>query len=451
MRYRYWYLLGLLFLLGSCAENKEYNLGQNFVQSSTVITFTDTVTVNVSTVLLDSVPTSGQSIILVGKYKDGALGYVKASSYFEIGLPTINSVSTPQNYYYDSVALILYYTSYNYGDTNKSQTLSVYQLADNIVANPNGNLYNTSYVPSDATPLGMLPFKPHPIAKKKLSIRLSDALGREFLTNMVNQTNDVSSLTNFLAYFKGIFLSTSNTDNSSIIGYYVNDTTPSIRLYYHYNSYIELPELMNFSLTATNLQFNAISSDRTGTTLAPLNKKQQQISSRLTNDISYVQAGTGLVTRLDFPNIKNLLASSSIGSLSSSIGSLVNAKLVLQPISNTYQQITLPPVLYLCQTDFNNDIGPTILFPSQNNPQTGGLVTDNIYFTNTYYTYDITRFLVNAITAQNDLPVSLLLLPPSPTISNSLERLIMGDNVFNPNNNGNSNQLKLNIYFMKYE
>ena len=211
-------------------------------------------------------------------------------------------------------------------------------------------------------------------------------------------------------------------------------------VYYHYVSDVRYNAHTDFPAINPTLQFNAISSDRTGTTLSALNIKHAEISSNLTNNVSFIQAGLGIVTKIDFPGIKNLLQTTTIGSV-------VNAQLVLQPVAETYNYPTpLPPKLNLYQTDYNDDLGPVITVPGLGSTaQTGNLFIDNVFNIDTRYTYDVTRYLINMMISSNNQPASLLLIPSTPQYNTTVERVILG------NNNFLQNQLKLNIYFLQYE
>jgi len=63
----------------------------------------------------------------------------------------------------------------------------------------------------------------------------------------------------------------------------------------------------DFNVYSSLYQFNNIKYDRSGTALQSL-QPYKAISSVLTNDVTYLQAGTGLVTRLDFPSVKTFFA-----------------------------------------------------------------------------------------------------------------------------------------------
>ena len=117
--------------------------------------YTDTLTVDASIVLLDSIVTSNTDNILVGRYTDPTLGLVEASSYFQISnKDTIRTelfesdkvtkldITTKKDFKWiknptkiDSIRFIMPYTSYQ-GDTLQRQTFTLTQLSDNASLEP---------------------------------------------------------------------------------------------------------------------------------------------------------------------------------------------------------------------------------------------------------------------------------------------------------------------------
>src|SRR5688572_14999594 len=93
--------IGWLF---SCKES-ESTIGFPELDNKIQTVMIDTFTVRTSTVLLDSITTSGTNRILVGSYQDPVLGFISAASYFQIApkLP----LSIEINAVYDSAALLL--------------------------------------------------------------------------------------------------------------------------------------------------------------------------------------------------------------------------------------------------------------------------------------------------------------------------------------------------------
>ncbi|MEZ4852088.1 MAG: hypothetical protein R3B93_26480 [Bacteroidia bacterium] len=79
--------MSLLYLtiafVGCENSNDLYPIGQGFVNTDTRIIFIDTLELETSLVILDSVPTSGMGHMLVGQVSDPDLGEIYTSSFFQ--------------------------------------------------------------------------------------------------------------------------------------------------------------------------------------------------------------------------------------------------------------------------------------------------------------------------------------------------------------------------------
>ena len=114
------------FFLNTCKENPgEFTLGEEFIESQTYITLIDTFSANLSTVILDTVITSGTESMLIGNYRDNVFGKITSHSYFQIGIPDSLELYDVQNDdIYDSLNLIIRYNNYFFGDTTRLQRIS---------------------------------------------------------------------------------------------------------------------------------------------------------------------------------------------------------------------------------------------------------------------------------------------------------------------------------------
>ena len=79
----------------------------NFVKSQTRFALLDTFSVELESIQIDSVETSGSGNLLVGKYEDPDLGIINASAYFDLTLPSDLDIDDKEEY--DSLILVLPY------------------------------------------------------------------------------------------------------------------------------------------------------------------------------------------------------------------------------------------------------------------------------------------------------------------------------------------------------
>jgi hypothetical protein len=89
---------------------------------------------------------------------------------------------------FDSLRLVLNYSTYYAGDTTVTQTLSVYQLQEQMELR-DSYLYTTSNFKCDPTPLGSVSLKPQPNSHQEVSIKLPNKLGYR-LAQMIKSKNE---------------------------------------------------------------------------------------------------------------------------------------------------------------------------------------------------------------------------------------------------------------------
>jgi hypothetical protein len=155
-----------------------------------------------------------------------------------------------------------------------------------------------------------------------------------------------------------------------------NDTTK-----YELNYYFSLSSAM---MTEVHARFNQFKINRSGV-LANLTKSGQSVPAALTNQITYVQSGSGLVTKLDFPTLMKLKGDRNIA--------INKAELVLEAQDGLDFNQSLGQ-LTLLQVDANNR-------PIRNSYGLGyvlseggsGIQTGNYNATLNSYTFNITTEL----------------------------------------------------------
>ena len=147
----------LISLLASCRDELS-TAGGKWVESSLRTIQTDTCTVRLSTILSDSLATSGDTVCQIGTIDDPVWGKIKAAFYAEYDVPTV-SFSENADYRFDSIT-IRFYSSGNYlGDTLSPQRISLHSLSENLSLDE-GYLYTTSKVSYHSTPLASFTFTP---------------------------------------------------------------------------------------------------------------------------------------------------------------------------------------------------------------------------------------------------------------------------------------------------
>jgi hypothetical protein len=430
-----------LFSCGTDTDAGEFVVGSDYLALNNKVVLVDTVTVDMSTINFDSLVTSSQSRILVGSYDDPIFGKVKSNSYFQLqpNTYTLNTTSGSDtetvNYVFDSIVMTLKYDNYYYGDTTKVQTFDIHRLAQKVKPNVDDkSFYNNSTLSYSDESIGSISYKPRPIEKDSITIKMDDAFGSALFQKM--KKREVTDFDSFIEYFNGLVIVPSTSNSSSVIGF--NASTSMVRMYYSKSpkDIDEEPYVVEFKITDLTKQFNSISLDKTGTLIQNLPVSNSKLSSSLTNRQGFIQSGTGVACRIDFPNIKQL-------KYISEKGAIVDAQLILKPVNNSYsEQYPLADSLRIYVADNLNRMNGYLL-NSAGSTVYGVLNKKTDEFNeNVGYTIPIGNFLQTEMWKQSDSRSSLILTLPS--ISKTVNRIVLGDQK-HPNN-----KIQLKIYYISY-
>jgi hypothetical protein len=393
----------------------------------------DTFTASLSTVYVDSFITSGSGTTLVGGYTDPDFGKITTQSYCEVTPPPYTD--TYKNTSFDSIILILKLDRSYYGDTTSKVHIEISRLAESIATTDNNYaFYNTShFATSDILGTKDVLVSPHQI--DTISIKLSNALGSEFMQKLQNPSNtEMQNTAAFLQYFKGLRIST-NTSAPLVFG--CKDSV-IVRLQYKQAGLFLESKYVDFTLNNSSHHFNNIKTDRSATlfpTIGPLNNV---IPSSKTANKSFSQYLSGVMTKIQFPTIRQILQVKNYIKV-------LTAQLIIPPVKGTYTNYALPPYLTLATTTVLNQIGAPLVTVTSNGTaviQSGNLFIDYVYGENTNYSYDVTSYikvLVNDGTINQN---GLLLVPPSGPLTTNFNRVIVGDK-FNPNE-----KIQLQVYYV---
>lgn len=118
--------------------------------------------VTLSTLLADSLATSGDTICQIGRFKDDLYGEIKTSFYAEYQVPS-HSLNETTDYQFDSITF-KWYTSGDYlGDTLVYHRIDLYSLSQGLSLEDNGYLFNKTNVSyNQNNHLGSVSIRPTP-------------------------------------------------------------------------------------------------------------------------------------------------------------------------------------------------------------------------------------------------------------------------------------------------
>jgi hypothetical protein len=418
-------ILLLALAIGSCQNNPESSsLGKQFVDSQTRVSLIDTFSVRLSTVILDTLVTSGTENILVGNYRDEAFGGVSSESYVQIGVP--ESFDVQSDDLYDSLRLILTYNQYSFGDTTRIQTMFVHQLTEGIEYEYGTAITSNKSFDYSSGPIGSIVYLPTPnVSGATLSIPIDDNLGRRLFEQLTEASESVMDNDVFCEYFPGLVLRPDPGSTGSIVGFTATGEDLRLVLYTRKaDTYQENP--ITFKLRDSTRQFNHIVHDFTSTRLAGLTKQRFALPSEQSGGISFLQGCVGLAIRVDFPSLPEALLYSK--------STLLAARLSISPKNSSYRESTLPSSLVLYETNGLNTLISGVASST--------LTADYEYNDQTVYTFDLTEYLRSEFAdSYVDPEKGLLIVLSSDEIASRFARLI-GD--------ANAKNTRLSLYYLSY-
>jgi hypothetical protein len=371
---------------------------------------------------VDSVITSNAGSLLVGYYRDDTFGKIASDSYFEIGMPEGYDIGDDDQY--DSLTLVMRYNGYFWGDTTRSQKISVHQLSENIRVNEEGKISSKTSFAFNSTPIGSLMYAPRPKSTlDTLSIKLNDALGVDLFTKLRDHSDVFTDDESFVNYFHGLVLAASDAYEGAIIGF---DDDAKIVLHTTRRGLTTETIAYEFGLINAAKQFNNIKHDFSSTSLAPLVKQRYALPSDKSNGVSFIHAGIGLAVRVDFPSLQELQL---LGR-----GLILNAQLSFS--TNDDNKSDLPDELLVYESDRLNGKNSLV----QNSSST--LTYDELYHEQTAYICDITKYLQNELAdSYIDPDKGLLVTLPDADFTAGFSRAII---------NAQNRNTKLKIYYLSY-
>ncbi len=374
----------LLTALFSCQDENSY-LGESLVESSFRNVFTDTCRVDISTILVDSLKTLGDSVTQIGYYEDSVFGKVTSSFYAEYNKASF-SVDDGSTYTFDSITLNMTPSGHYWGDTLVAQRINVYKLSKAITLNSEETLYNTSKVTTEDSPLFSFLYKPKPNTDNDIEVRMPDKFGKQLFEDILSENEALDSQDKFREYFHGLAFKQDNY-GSCITGFMVNDSSMYMKVYYHEsNNTLEEKELIY--TVNTDYSYTHVEHDRSSSQISQLIPGQNNsILSYKTGKRAYLQGLTGIYNSIEFPYLNNIQVAGDIVSIES-------ATLYLYPLKNSYGKYSqLPSTLRLYIADDNNNTENQVYDSMGTTIQNGNLVVDNVFGDETYYSFDLTSFM----------------------------------------------------------
>ncbi|WP_343555801.1 DUF4270 family protein [Sphingobacterium sp.] len=444
------FLLPLFTLAAFVGCNKDISLSLDSSRDETIgLVPIDTVSAKVSTYQLDDIPTSATGTMLVGENNNAVTGSMKSTAYMRLGIGTINNASIPDDAVLDSVTLVLTPNKYSYGDTTKVQKISVHRVTEEITQTQidltkpvderpvfvtSAAIFSKQKFAYENTPLAELSFKPRIQSADSLFFKFNSAIGNELFTMIKNNDNRIQSSTSFQEYFKGLALVPDN-NNTALIGF---KDTVFLQVHYSFlnNEGTKSVGKQYFSIDNKAYQYNQIEADRSATKFAPMTLKNPQIASQQTDGNVFLEGSTGVVAKIEFPTLLELVNNPSIA--------INKAELVIEVPNGAASIFDQPQSLVLMVASNNGNPISLLTSPYSTTTQQAALVRGNDFGSNGTYTFNLIEYLTKIkTTAYNN--TSLYLSLPTSGLFSTGNRLILAKD------NENDPKIKLNILYTKFQ
>lgn len=413
-------LIGLSILLISCSADsldKTFIVDKDFAESDVRFISIDTFTVEMSTIKLDSVITSGGNKLLIGQYTDPFFGKVTSSAFMTF-IPKTYTIS--EEAVFDSIVLSLKYDGYFYGDTLRPKTVLVQKLSKELKLGPQQTaFYNTSEVPTFSPILASKTFNPR-ISKDSLTLKLDPMFGKDLFDKFRGGT--IRTDEDLKEFFKGLKLFPGADENASLIAF--KGANSFIRMYY------SKPDQPNDKKTFLQLEFdskdtgaksfNQIIGDRSGTPLSGLLPQNKSLSSTALDNLSFLQGGAGIAAKVRFPHIR------TISQINGGKGHVFNAKMKIK-LSQAYytNKLYLSDSLQVFVVDGNNNIINEYT-DSKGKKIKVSVAKQDKEFNEVFLILPVDVFLQKIINEGNYLEYGLLVLPYSSQFGNRM--VLNGEN-----------------------
>ncbi len=428
-----------------------YIVGDVFTDTRAVLGYVDSFSLQLSTIRLDSFVTSGYSDIFIGHFKDEVVGNVTTETYIPINIASHTTIEEED--IYDSIVICFKPKGNWLGDTVQPKEIKIYEVLEEIKPREIAEqqmMFNHQSLKYSDKELATVRIEPNPKVGLVSWARMSDSLGQKWFDMVKNADDAMFDNIYFEQFFYGICIVPQTTDYTWGLDFYSNNENAlystewliedamefEIRLHYRKSGDDEDDSFMTFIAKPNSFQFTHFVNDRSGTAFENLEIDGGRVYSQESNNMSYIQTGSGMALRIDFPTLASIQSASEYMSV-------VDARLVIRPHDYSYDDAyRLPTMLYLALTDESNDLFGNL------SDITGNMVASPVYTDvstgDPFYDFSVLPFVKNYLKNTIDNSMSIVVLPSNAENSTDFRRLVVDDNTkFGEN-------IQLQIYYTTY-
>ena len=411
--------------LNSCEQSGDFTPGPGADIFDVAVL--DTFRLETSTILIDSILTSQVDRLLVGSISDPDLGDFTASTYFKMG-PSANLTFSGRSFIYDSLYLMLRYDGYSFGDERQEQKITVREVLEEYGVATDEVYFDYDRLNYSRQPLGDFSFDPEWEEGDSIAVKISDELGQRLFA-LAEEGKVRFSDEDFEREFEGLALVPELGSTGHIMGFSnstnetgIDQTTNiTLRMYYHEEGEFTENYEFDFLQVLPTLAFNAYEPDRDKGLLAALTDENPIMAEEADNK-TFIQAASGIQTKIRFPTVDALNKLDPQYIVSAAI-------LRLEPVPGSYGDLAqLPDSLALYLTDKYDQVGNVTFSVSSSTQlaQYGRLQADDERGLFAYYEFEVSEFIFQQLSDQNQNELALLAAPTAQSILGGVDQLQLG-------------------------
>ncbi|MCQ2200748.1 MAG: DUF4270 family protein [Bacteroidales bacterium] len=390
----------ILISVSSCSDDVLF-LDSSFVKTNAMAEHTDVIPVQLSTFRLDSVLTSNQNVMWVGRAKKPIIGNICSESFIKVGQPQlIETREWAAKERYDSIEIVFRHTGKYEGDTMQNLTLNIKRLAQPIRFAKNESAFFNLRTFSDSSSIGRHTFKPRPHTLPRVHFRLDDEFGKE-LVKFVRE-NRVTSEATAMAFEKqlGGIKVTYEGDAKSLVAFRADSM--KIILHSHISDVVNFKIQRVLPIIEPEKQYNRVWNEDMDEPYDNLVSRRRQVTEDEGGHHSVMFEGMGFYTRINFPSLETVVDKNYYAHI-------VKATLTLYAEIDSYDKYRVPPTFILRETNRYNVFGNAVI---NNARQIVPAIRhyNSIDRNDLYYTYDLTYYINSRLATEYIEPTDGLVL-----------------------------------------
>ena len=418
----------LLGFTSSCEENGDISIIDDPVFE---FFFIDTVSLELSTIHVDSIVTQGAPSIMMGRYHDPLLGQVSVRSFFQFSLGL--SLELDEEDTFDSLGLIIYPYRETYG-FGGNQEISVYRINEEY--EPEEDVfYQFDGLSFESQPVGSFILEEEEDATDSVFVKLDPSLGQNLFNKAIDGDDIFDSDENFREYLKGFVFAAEDPDANFVNSITFDQQSIKLKLYYRSPADDDVDELeYEFPIGAAENQFNQVLSETSGSLLEQI-IQQQELDADQAGGMTFIQGTSSLATKISIPFIETIEAAFENALINSAVLEIV-------PVDKSFSTETpLPSELNLIYLDKFGNIDQALLSPAAGTLAIGNLIFDEELGLETRYEIDVTNYLEDMILNGTRNDESFYLTLPLGEVNSDISTLSI---------DASRLETKLKIYLSKY-